>query len=100
MAVGGVELLPLHGFTDGRRRRFAGFFHGLRPQEDLEIRTFQRVMGHRLGIVDELAVAFDERIVGVRIDGLEVGERGIAAGRVLSPHGRDLDLGRNRRTDR
>jgi hypothetical protein len=56
-------------------------------------------VGHCLGIVDELAVTLDERLVDVRLDRLKVGKGGVAAGSELRTHGGDLHLRRHRRAD-
>ena len=70
----------------------AGFLDRLLPQEDLEVGRFQRVVRHRLRILDEGAIALDERLVAVGVDGLEIRERRVAADRIFRTHRRDLDF--------
>ena len=89
---GRVELLALHRVANGGRRDGARLLHRLLPQEHLEVGRFQRVMGDRLGILHELPVALDERLVDIGVDGLEVRERGVASDRVFGAHRRDLDF--------
>ncbi len=100
MTVGRVELLALHGFADRDRRDLGRLLHRLLPQEDLEVGRFQRVMGHRLRVLHEGAVALDEGLVEVGVDRLEVRERGVAADRIFGAHRRDLDLRGHGRADR
>ena len=100
MAVRRVELLALDGLADRDRRDLGRLLHRLLPQEDLEVGRFQRVMRHRLRVLDEGAVALDEGLVEVGVDRLEIRERGVAADRIFGAHRRDLDLRGHGRADR
>ncbi len=93
VTIGGVEFLPLDGLPDRGRRRLRGFFDRLLPQEDLEVGRLERMMRHRLRILDERTIALDERFVAIGVDGLKIWERSVASDRIFRAHRRDLDFG-------
>jgi len=77
--------VPSPAPPDRGRRHLRSFFHRLLPQEDLEVGRLQRVMRHRLRILDKCTIALDERLVAVGVDGLEIRERRVASDAYSGP---------------
>ncbi len=100
LAAGRVVRLAADVGADRIGRRGLAGLHRLLPQEHLEVRRLQRVVGDGLRVIDELAVAVHERLVGRRVDRHEIRHRRVAAGRVFGAHRGDLDLAGDGGADR
>jgi len=75
VTIGASIFLPLHRVTYRQRFEFGGLLGRLFPQMNAHIGRLQRALRHGLRIVDELAIALDERLVGIGVDRLEIRER-------------------------